>query len=387
MRVYLDNNATAPFRSEAKAAMLAALEATGNAQSIHQEGRRARGRIEAARRQVARLVDCDERELIFTSGGSEANALALRGAIHGAAEVGERFTRLVVSAIEHDSVLANAAQCEAMHAGLRVVVCPVTSDGVVDLVELRRRLREGKGRALVSIMAANNETGVVQPITDVVTEAKEVGAFVHCDAVQAAGKLPFSFAKLGLDYATISGHKIGGAQGVGAVVVRAGAPLTRQIAGGGQERGLRAGTENVAAIASFGAAAESALRDLDRIGNVCRVRENGEQKLSELCSDAVIFGARVERLANTICIAAPGINAETLVVALDLDGFAVSAGAACSSGKVRQSHVLAAMGVEPSFAQNAIRVSFGPTTTVEELNAFAEAWGRILRRAQSRAAA
>jgi cysteine desulfurase len=387
MRVYLDFNATAPLRPEAKAAMLSALEATGNAQSVHAEGRQARGRIETARKQVARLVDSAESEIVFTSGGSEANALALRGAIQGAAEAGERFTRLIVSAIEHDSVLANAALCEATNAGVRVIHCPVTSQGVVDLAEFRRLMREGKGRALVSVMAANNETGVVQPIADIVTEAKAGRAFVHCDAVQAAGKIPFSFAKLGLDYATLSAHKIGGPQGVGALVARGSAPLARQVAGGGQERGFRAGTENVAAIAGFGAAAEAVLHDLDRMGNVQTLREDGERKLKTHAPDATVFGDGAARLPNTICVAAPGMNAETLVIALDLDGFAVSAGAACSSGKVRQSHVLTAMGVDPALAQNAIRVSFGPSTTRDELNAFAEAWARILKRAQPRAAA
>ncbi len=367
--------------------MLTALDATGNAQSVHAEGRQARARIEKSRKQVSALVDCAASDVIFTSGGSEANALALRGAIQGAAEAGDRFTRLVVSAIEHDSVLANAALCEATNAGLRVVECPVTGQGVVDLIEFRRILREGKGRALVSIMAANNETGVVQPIAEVVNEAKTVGALVHCDAVQAAGKLPFSFAKLGLDYATLSAHKVGGPQGVGALVARSKVPLARQIAGGGQERGHRAGTENVAAIAGFGAAAEAASRDLDQIGDMQTLREYGEQILNAICPDATIFGVGAARLANTICIAAPGMSAETLVIALDLEGFAVSAGAACSSGKVRQSHVLAAMGVDSVLAKNAIRVSFGPTTTRGELNAFAEAWARILKRAQPRAAA
>jgi len=387
MRVYLDHNATAPLRPEAKAAMLAALDAPGNAQSVHAEGRQARARIETARRQVARLVDCAESEVVFTSGGSEANALALRGAVQAAAEGGERITRLIVSAIEHDSVLANAALCEGTNAGVRVVSCGVTKDGVLDLAELRRLLREGKGRALVSVMAANNETGVVQPIAEVVAEAKASNALVHCDAVQAVGKIQFSFAKLGLDYATVSAHKIGGPQGAGALVVRASAPLTRQIAGGGQERGFRAGTENVAAVAGFGAAAEAALRDLDRMGNVKTLRAHGEQRLNALVGDAIVFGAGAERLPNTICVAAAGMNAETLVIALDLDGFAVSAGAACSSGKVRQSHVLTAMGVDPALAANAIRVSFGASTTREEIESFADAWVRIVKRAQPRAAA
>ena len=387
MRIYLDHNATAPLRPEAKAAMLGALDATGNAQSVHAEGRRARGRIEAARKQIAKLVDCADSEIIFTSGGSESNALVLRGAIQGAADAGQRITRLIVSAIEHDSVLANAALCEATNAGIRVIHAPVTAQGVIDLAELRRLLREGKGRALISIMAANNETGVIQPIAEIVAEAKEAGALVHCDAVQAAGKIPFSFAKLGFDYATFSAHKIGGPQGVGALVARAGVPLASQIAGGGQERGNRAGTENVAAIAGFGAAAEAATRELDRIGSLQILRDNAERELCTLHPNAIVLGTAAPRLPNTICLAAPGMSAETLVIALDLDGFAVSAGAACSSGKVRQSHVLTAMDVEPALAQNAIRISFGQDTTADDLSAFAEAWARIVKRAQPRVAA
>ena len=387
MRVYLDTNATAPLRPETKAAMLAALDDCGNPQSVHAEGRRARSRIEAARGQVSALVGAAESEIIFTSSGSEANALALRGAVQGAAEAGERITRLIVSAIEHDSVLANASLCEAAGAGLRVATCAVTSQGVVDLFDLRRLLREGKGRALVCVMTANNETGVVQPIADIVTEAKAVGALIHSDAVQAAGKMPFSFTESGLDYATFSAHKIGGPQGTGALVARNSVALVRQIAGGAQERGQRAGTENVAGVAGFGASAEMALRDLDQIGNMESLRDDGERKLNALFPGAVVFGTGAKRLANTICIAAPGMTAETLVIALDLDGFAVSAGAACSSGKVRQSHVLAAMGVDPTLAQNAIRVSFGPTTTRDQLYAFADAWARILARAKPRAAA
>jgi cysteine desulfurase len=387
MRVYLDYNATAPLRPEAEAAMLDALAATGNAQSVHAEGRTARSRIETARKQVAKLVDCAAAEIVFTASGSEANALALRGAVQGAADAGERITRIIVSAVEHDSVLANAALCEATSAGIRVVQIPATAQGVVDLGELSRILREGKGRALVSVMAANNETGVVQPVADVVAQAKSVGALVHCDAVQAAGKMSFSCSGLGLDYATFSAHKIGGPQGAAALVVRASAPLVGQIAGGGQERGFRAGTENVPAITGFGAAAEAASRDLVRSGDVRTLREHGERKLNALRPDAIVFGRDAERLPNTICLAAPGMSAETLVIALDLEGFAVSAGAACSSGKVRRSHVLAAMAVDPELAANAIRVSFSAATTSDQMNAFAEAWARVLNRVAPRAAA
>lgn len=380
MRVYLDHNATSPLRPEAKAAMLAALDAGGNAQSVHAEGRGARATIERARAQVAGLIGVAGDDVVLTSGGSEANALALRGAVLGAAAAGERVTRLVISAIEHESVRATAALCEETVPGLRVVECPVTRSGVADVASLARLLDEGKGRALISVMAANNETGVVQPIGDVVKAAGSRGALVHCDAVQAAGK---GAVPSGVDYLTISAHKLGGPQGVGALAIRRGAPFAPQTRGGGQEFGRRAGTENVAAIAGFGAAVDAAVKaPLDR-----GLRSGLEARLKAAVPRAVVFGDGVERLANTVCIAAPGVASENMVIALDLDGFAVSAGAACSSGKVAQSHVLSAMGVDGALAACAIRVSFGWNTTEQELGAFAEAWARIVKRADARAAA
>ncbi|MEQ1866594.1 MAG: aminotransferase class V-fold PLP-dependent enzyme, partial [Micropepsaceae bacterium] len=228
MRTYLDYNATAPLRPEARAAMTSALDEPGNALSVHAEGRRARARIETARSQIATLVGAASDDVIFTSGGSEANALALRGAIQAAAATGERITRLIVSAVEHDSILSNASTCEEITPGLRLVTCPVTPQGVVDLIEFKRMLAEGKGRALVSIMAANNETGAIQPLAEIIAIAKANGALIHSDAVQIAGKLPIGFNDLGLDYMTISAHKLGGPQGTGALIARQGAPLSRQ---------------------------------------------------------------------------------------------------------------------------------------------------------------
>lgn len=360
--------------------MLEAMDAPGNAQSIHREGRRARGLIEKARAQVATLVGARSQDVIFTSGGSEANTLAIRGALQGAAAAGERITRLIVSSIEHDSIRENARACEETIPGLRVLEVPVTAAGLVDVTALTRMLDEGKGRALISIMAANNETGVVQPFAEIATAAQKAGALFHCDAVQAAGKIELK--PTGIDYLTLSAHKIGGPQGTGALVAREGAPLAPQIRGGGQEQGRRAGTENVAAIAGFGAAAAVATR----IATHENWRRTLEQRM--LQSDGtVIFGLKAPRLPNTICVAAPGVPSENMVIALDLDGFAVSAGAACSSGKVTRSHVLTAMGVEPQVAASAIRVSFGWNTTEDELKAFADAWTRIVKRAASRAAA
>lgn len=383
MRVYLDHNATSPLRPEARAAMLAALDRPGNALSIHAEGRAARAIVEKARRQIAAATGANADEIIFTSSGSEANTLALRGAIQAAASAGERVTRLIVSAIEHDSVRATAAACEDAFAGIRVVDCPVTSDGVLNVAELKRLLSEGKGRALVSIMAANNETGVIQPVSKAAALAKATDARLHCDAVQALGKLPLSIATLGADYVSLSAHKAGGPQGVGALIVRQGAPLACQLQGGGQEFGRRAGTHNVAGIAGFGAAVEAAAKALPTEER----RTALECRLKSACSRAQIMGANVPRLANTICVAAPSVPSENMVIALDLDGFAVSAGAACSSGKVTHSHVLTAMGVEPHVAAAAVRVSFGWDTKDEDLAAFADAWARIVARAEAHAAA
>lgn len=381
MRVYLDHNATSPLRPEARAAMLAAMEATGNAQSVHADGRRARATIDAARAAVAGAVGASADDVIFTSGGSESNALALRGAVQGAAAVGERITRLIISAIEHDSVRAAATLCEETVPGLRVLIWPVLASGVVDLAELGRMLSEGKGRALVSLMAANNETGVVQPVAEAAKIAHASGALIHCDAVQAVGKVAVD--AISVDYLSFSAHKFGGPLGVGALIARQGVPLASQVRGGGQEMGRRAGTENVVAIAGFGAAVEAAQGSRPNAG----WRSALERKLRVEYPQAVVFGADVERLPNTICIAASGVPSENMVIALDLDGFSVSAGAACSSGKVTQSHVLTAMGVDPRLASCAIRVSFGWNTTEQDLAAFAEAWLKIVKRAEARVAA
>jgi cysteine desulfurase len=383
MRAYLDYNATAPLRPEAKTAMLSALDAPGNALSVHGAGRGARALVEHARRQIATAVGSGADDVIFTSGGTEANTLAIRGALQAASAAGERITRLIISAIEHDSVRATAAACEEEIPGVRVIIAPVTASGTLDLDTFTRLLNEGKGRALVSIMAANNETGALQPVAEAAARAKAHKALVHCDAVQALGKVDVDIKGLGVDYLSLSAHKVGGPQGVGALIVRPGAPLASQLLGGGQEFGRRAGTHNVAGIAAFGAAVDAATRNLPN----ANARTALERKLKAALPDAVIFAEDVERLPNTICIAASAVPSENMVIALDLDGFAVSAGAACSSGKVTQSHVLTAMGVEPNLAASAIRVSFGWATQEQELSAFADAWARIVKRAASRAAA
>jgi cysteine desulfurase len=385
--IYLDHNATSPLRACAKRAMLEALDETGNASSVHGAGRRARARVEAAREQVAALCGAKAASVVFTSGGSEANALALRGAVAGALAEEDRITRIFVSAIEHDSVRANAIAIAESVPGVKLSEIPVTADGVVDLAAFRLSLMQGKGRTLVSVMAANNETGAIQDMEQIVrilrTDGSE-GALLHVDAVQAAGRLALAFDALGIDYMTVSGHKLGGPQGVGALLVKEGAPLSPQIVGGGQELGRRSGTENVAAIAGFGAAAEEVSR-ANESEHLAALRDAFEAKLKRV-AQPVIFAGGVKRLPNTSNIAIPGLSAETALIALDLDGIAVSSGAACSSGKVKSSHVLSAMGVDGDLARGGLRVSFGWTSKESDVEAIVAALRKILARRVGRAA-
>ncbi|MFI4999434.1 MAG: cysteine desulfurase family protein [Reyranellales bacterium] len=350
--VYLDHNATSPLRPAAFDAMVEALRAGGNPSSVHRVGRAARARIDTARRQVAALVGALPAEIVFTSGGTEANNLALSAA---------RRRRVLASAVEHDSVL-NAAR------NLEVVA--VDRDGVVDLVALQRLLAASREPALVSVMFANNETGVLQPIAEVVRLAHAAGALVHCDAVQGAGKAPVDFHGLGVDYLSLSAHKLGGPTGVGALVVREGASLVADRRGGRQESNRRAGTENVAGIAGFGVAAVEARSGLATLA----LRDQLEASLRAIAPAARVFGGGAPRLPNTVCISMPGVSAETQVMALDLAGVAVSAGAACSSGKVSRSAVLSAMGVEAAVAETALRISFGWNTVSEDIERLIAAW-------------
>ncbi len=356
---YLDHNASSPLRPEARAAMERALSVGGNPSSVHGAGRAARKLVEEAREQVAGLMGVAPSNVIFTSGGTEANALALRGAIEGALEAGERITRLFVSAVEHDSVLKTAAALAERIPGLRLETIPVTADGIVDLSSTT--LNEGKGRALIAVQAANNETGVIQPVDS-------LGGLVFVDAVQMPGRYPSA------SYVSLSAHKIGGPQGVGALIVRDDAPFAAQLLGGGQERGLRAGTENVAGIAGFGAAA-AAWKPMSL--ELCARFEAG------LPASATIFGRVAPRLPNTSCFALPGIAAETSLMALDLDGVMVSSGAACSSGKVKQSHVLEAMGVPDELARCALRVSLGWNTLRVDVDAARASIARLIARREA----
>ena len=351
---YLDYNATAPLRPEAREAMLVALSETGNPSSVHGFGRRARRMIEEAREAVAALVSARPEQLVFTSGGTEANNMALRGF----------GRRVLASAGEHDSIL-RVGDLEHI---------PLNAEGVVDLARLDALLKAGGPPALVALMLANNEIGVIQPVAEAARLAHEHGALLHCDAVQAAGKIPINWSDLGVDSMSLSAHKFGGPQGIGALVLAEGLEPKPWLAGGGQERRRRAGTENVAAIAGFGAAARAVLRDLGRMPVIAKLRDDLETSLRALAPDIAIHGAGAARLPNTSCFSVPGLSAETLVMALDLAGVAVSAGSACSSGKVAASHVLSAMGLDEAAAGEAIRVSLGWASTAEDTARFLEAW-------------
>jgi cysteine desulfurase len=370
-RTYLDWNATAPLRPEARAAVVAALDELGNPSSVHREGRAARRLVEMARQEVAALVGAEPRNVVFTSGATEANMLALTPAFEPSAAHPRRCERLLVSAIEHPSVRSGGR----FPADL-IEEVGVTDDGIIDLSALARRLAAlASTPPMVSVMAANNETGVIQPIPEVAAMVHEAGGLLHVDAVQVAGRIPCGINEMGADLLSISAHKLGAPMGVGALVRRTGAPVIAEphIKGGGQERGARAGTENVAGIAGFGAAATAAREAMAAdASRMQALRERLEAGLRR--GPVVIFGEGAERLPNTTLFAAPGLSAEVALIKLDLAGFAVSSGSACSSGKVAASHVLAAMAVKPELASGAIRVSIGLATTEIEIDSFVEAW-------------
>ncbi len=360
--VYADYNATAPLRPEAQAAMLEAFGQPGNPSSVHRRGRTARARLERARRQVAAFIGAEAEQVIFTSGGTEADLLALCGTDR---------KRVLVSAIEHDAVLAAVDDAERI---------PVQADGLVDLTALASLLEASNEPALVSVMWANNETGVVQPIAEVVHLAKQHGALVHSDAVQAAGKVALNFAGSGLDMMTISAHKIGGPPGVGALLLRGGLSLRPMITGGGQERGRRSGTENLPGIVGFGAAVEAASAGPE-MEPASRLRDLFETRVLAAAPGARILGRSGPRLANTSCVVMPGVPAETQVMALDLEGIAVSAGSACSSGKVKRSHVIEAMEPGGPASATAIRISLGWLNVEADVDRLVEAWLRLYKRA------
>jgi cysteine desulfurase len=364
--VYLDYNATAPIRPEAHAALLRALEAPANPSSVHAAGRAARDRVETARAQVAALVGVPSGSVTFVSGGTEANALAVESAKAAG------FTRIIVGATEHDAVVETARA-----SGLSVETWPVDADGVAHMAWLEADLK-APGRALVCLMLANNETGVIQPVAEAAALVRAADGWLHVDAVQAAGKIAIDFSALGADTLALSAHKLGGPQGVGALVAGTRATLSRRQHGGGQERGRRAGTENVAGIAGLGAAAEAASRDLTVLAKQALWRDALAERVKT--EGAVVLGEGAERLPQTLCLAGMGFGSEIQVMTLDLAGVMVSAGSACSSGKVKASRVVEAMG-RSDLAPYALRVSGGWASTEDDWincgDAWLAAWKRI----------
>jgi cysteine desulfurase len=362
--IYCDYNAGAPVRAEAMVAMSRAMAAGGNASSVHGFGRRARALIEDAREQLAVLLDGRAENLVFTSGATEALHLAMAGA--GAAS-------MIVSAVEHDAVFEHASRTLSARQ-----VAPVDSKGFIDLKALDALLAASPKPSLVAVQIANNETGVIQPLPKVAALCREHGALLLVDAAQAFGRMPVSLANLDATYLVVSSHKIGGPPGAGALALAAGAPFTTTRFGGGQERGRRPGTENTPAIVGFATAADLASRELSvEARRLAALRDRFESKLP---SDAMIFGADAPRLPNTSNFALRGMAAETAVIAMDIEGVAISSGAACSSGKVRLSRVLTAMGVAPELAMSTLRVSFGHESQASDVDAALAALSRVSAR-------
>jgi len=366
-RTYLDWNATTPLRPEAAAAIASVLSHCGNPSSVHHWGRAARQAMEGARQSVGALLDVRPERIIFVSGGTEANHLAL---------LGTGRDRVLVSAVEHDSVLRAVPEVERI---------PVDHDGIVELDMLDRLLAAGPRPALVSVMLANNETGVMQPVAEIARIARGHDALFHCDVAQAAGRIALDAAAIGADLVSLSAHKLGGPPGIGALVVAGGMELTPLLRGGGQESGRRAGTENLLGIAGFAGAAGAAATQIAVYDRIRELRDSLEAGIAATAPDAVVLGAAVPRLPNTTAVAMPGLSAETQVIALDLDGVMVSAGAACSSGKVGPSHVLQAMGVGPDLVVSTIRVSLGWTSSEADVGHFLEAWAALYQRCRGRA--
>jgi cysteine desulfurase len=369
-RVYLDWNATTPLRHEAREAMAAAFDLCGNPSSVHAEGRQARRLVEDARAIVAGAVGALPRNVVFTSGGTEANALALRSGLKRGA--GLPVERLVVSAIEHASVLAGGR-----FPAQAVETVSVTPSGLLDLERLGAAL-EGKPPALVSVMLANNETGAVQPVASAADIVHAAGGLLHVDAIQGFGKISFDMNTLRADLVTLSAHKIGGPKGVGALVLADGLiGLEALLRGGGQELGRRAGTENIVGIAGFGAATKAALDALE--GDAIRVKGLRKRLESGLRSTpgVLVFSDDAPRLPNTTLFTVPGLRAETAVIGFDLAGIAVSSGSACSSGKVQPSHVLEAMGFGRQIAEGAVRLSLGWSTSDADIDRCLEGWRKL----------
>lgn len=380
-RIYLDHNGTSPVRPEAAAAVARALIRGGNPSSLHAEGRKARALLEESREAVASLVGAKARNVTVTSGATEALNTVLTSCIRFGTD--ERPWRLFMAAAEHPAVLNGHR-----FSPDSVEVVPVDAQGVIDLSALEAAMKaRSDERPLVALQLANNETGVIQPVAEAARLVKAAGGALVCDAVQAAGKIAVDLAALGADALVLSGHKLGAPSGVGAIVRASEAFHIEHglVRGGGQEKGLRGGTENLAGSAGFAAAAKAAGADLESEGaRLLSLRERFEAGLKQYFSDAILFGEQAERLPNTTCFALPGVTSETALIALDLAGFAISSGSACSSGKAKRSHVLEAMGFAPDIAGCALRASFGWTTVESDIDEFLEALTRL--RANSPAA-
>ena len=365
-RTYLDYNATGVMRPDVKEAMFKVMDrGFGNPSSVHGEGRAARALVETARDSVGALVGSRARDVVFTGGGTEGNN----------AIIAQKYDTILYSAVEHDCVL------EAVRAsGAKAVELPVTSEGLMDLNALKAALDVAQGRVLVTVMLANNETGVIQPVKQIAQLAHDSGAIIHTDAIQAAGKIPIDFNDLGVDLMTLSAHKLGGPQGVGAIVIKPALAFQPLLRGGGQELGRRSGTENVAGIHAFGVAAALALKSSLDVKSIRQMRDDLEHRVREIAPDAIVWGEGAERLPNTSCLSMPAVSGEVQVMAFDVAGIAVSSGSACSSGKVKESHVLKAMGAEGDDASNSVRISMGWGNTPADVDAIVAAWSELYKR-------
>lgn len=357
---YLDHNATTPLRPEAMEAMMVALNEVGNPSSIHHFGRTARKHVETARKIIADTLDVSNGQVFFNAGATEGNNTILKGF---------RGKRILITATEHSSIVEGGVEAE---------IIPVKPNGVIDLDAFQKMVADNPP-ALVSVMLVNNETGVIQPVAEISKIAKSAGAMMHCDAVQGYGRIPFTRESLGVDYLTISSHKIGGPQGVGALIIAVGLTPPKLLEGGGQERRARAGTENTAGIAGFGAAAAKAVADIPKFAELATWRDRIETEM--LKSPRVkIFGKDAPRVANTISCIVDGTTSDTLLMAFDIEGIAISSGSACSSGTVKFSHVLKAMGLEPKQNMAALRISLGWTTTEKDIEQFITIWNTLRAR-------
>jgi cysteine desulfurase len=357
---FFDHNATTPIRPSAREAVILAIDDIGNPSSVHSFGRGARKKVETARKIIADALNVSTGQVFFNSGATEGNNTILKG-FNG--------KRVLCSAVEHLS---------SIDCGIQMELIPVTPDGVVDLSELQKMVANNPP-ALISVMMVNNENGVIQPVLEISKIAKSVGALFHCDAVQSFGRIPFTRESIGADYITISSHKIGGTQGTGAIIVAPNTYLPKLVEGGGQEKRMRGGTENVPGISAFGAAAKEAIEQLDTYQKLSVFRDRIETEL--LKSNTVrVYGRDSNRVSNTISCTVDGVAGETLLMAFDIEGIALSAGAACSSGTTRMSHVLTAMGVEGKPDRAPLRISLGWSSTEKDVEHFIDVWNKLRSR-------